>query len=412
MRDPLFCRALTWLKYRGVSTMIHQPRLLRLISRTVQRQPWIGRLIKVVASRSDVVKVFERPLTFSSTAHRPNLVAGEFVIGMESGPRHAAERGLLHSRLPPGPTFEKFATSESRRRIDALRAGPASQFDLIEDFMVPVAWQAIGGSFGARLPSLTPGDPMFMHLRHIGAHLVVGSVTTEAAQRRARESAAALNAWVRSNIGQLHQAWGGTGAPSREDIARNVVGLLWVGHPATVQSGALIMQEFLSRRSEPKLRDLVNQVQAHPDPWQDLSLRLVLKDHVLELLRFRPPFPTPHRDVRRNAIYGEGGKGCIAAGSVLTMLSIGAMFDPAAMPDAPPADYEPGRLFVDQEDRSLIFGYGARRCIARDQVVEILTSAFLGLLRLPGLAWADPWWRRIGYDGPSICSMRLKFRNS
>lgn len=412
MRDSWIRRAWTWVQYRGISTIVHQPRLLRLIARTFQRYPGVGYASKAVAARDDVVAAFDRPLSFSSTAHRPNLVAGEFAIGMESGARHAAERRLLQAHLPPPAVFEQFASLESRRRSDALLAGPARRFDLIDDYLLPVAWQAISGSFGAELPVLGPGDPMFSHLRYIGAHLIVGTVATEAVQARAMASAAALNAWVRSNIRQLHAAWAGAGALSNEEVARNVVGMLWVGHPATVQSGALVMQEVLSRRSDPLLRGLVDDILRHADPWQDAALRARLRQHVLELLRFRPPFPILHRDVRRDTLFGAKGKGRIAGGTVLTLFAIGAMFDPSAMrkPGMPPGDYDPDRAFKDSQDRHLMFGHGARQCVARDQVVEILTSALLGLLRLPRLTWADPWWRRMRYDGPIVTSMPLRFR--
>ncbi|MFT3780162.1 MAG: hypothetical protein QM772_18190 [Ottowia sp.] len=410
MRESRWARARIWAVYHGISALIHQPRLLRLIARTIQRQPWVGYAAGTVASRADVAAAFDRPLAFSSTAHRPNLVAGEFLIGLESGPRHTAERARLEARMPPPEDFGRCAADESRARSNTLLAGGGHAFDLIEDYMVPVAWQAMSGAFGAGLPRLEPGDPMFAHLRAIGAHLIIGRVATKAVQARARESAAALNGWVRANIAPLHAAWNAKGALSEEEVARNVVGVLWVGHPATVQSGALLVQEMLSRRADLWLRDLASDVRRHADPWSDADLRERVRLHVLELLRLRPPFPLLMRDVRRDTLYGTDGKGRAGGGSALTLLGVGAMSDPAAVPATPPCAFAPGRPLAFPEDRTLMFGRGGRQCVARDHVTETLVSAFIGLLRLPRLAWADPWWRRLRYDGPAIARLRLRFR--
>jgi cytochrome P450 len=410
MRERCPARALRSLAYRGVSAAIHQPRLLRFIAWIAQKQPWFGHMLKAAASRADVVNAFERPLAFSSTSHRPNLIAGDFIMGMESGARHTAERRLLEAQFPAPEAFGQCATEAARTRIEALRDGPVRVFDLIDDYMVPLAWQAISGAFGAKLPALPSGDALLMNLRYLGAHLIVGPVATEAVQQRARDSAAEVNAWVRAHIEPLRENWSVDGmAPSREEVARNVVGMLWVGHPATAQSGALIMQELLARRREPKVKAFMARVLAHDDPWGDAQLRDEAKGHVLEALRLRPPFPILTRDVRRDTLMGTDGQGSIDGGTRLTVMAIGAMSDPAAMRD--PEVYRPGRKFVDERDRYLMFGWGARQCPGRDPVVEILASALVGLMRLPQLGWADPWWRRLQFDGPIIRSMRLRFRH-
>ena len=408
MRERCPARAIRSLSYQGVSAMIHQPAMLRLVAWVARRQPWFGRMLKAAATRADVVSTFERQLAFSSTSHRPNLAAGEFVIGMETGPRHSAERRLIDAQFPPAPDFGTHADAEARRRSDSLLGGTAREFDLIDDYMVPLAWQAISGAFGARLPNLAPDDPMLMHLRYLGAHLIVGPVATEAVQKRARDSAAAVNAWVRSNIEPLQQAWTHDGlSPSREDVARNVVGMLWVGHPATAQSGALIMQELLARWRDPKVAGFVGRVRRHADPWSDPELRDEAKAHVLEALRLRPPFPILTREVRRDTLTGVDGEGRVKGGDRYTVMGIGAMSDPAAMRD--PQVYRPGRKFKDERDRHLMFGWGARQCPGRDPVVEILSGALLGIVRLPGLRWASPPWRRVQFDGPIISGMRLSF---
>lgn len=408
MRERCPARVIRSLSYQGVSAMIHQPAMLRLLAWVARRQPWFGRMIKAAATRADVVSTFERQLAFSSTSHRPNLIAGDFVIGMETGERHDAERRLIDAQFPPAQDFGACAAVEARRRSDELLGGLAREFDLVDDYMVPLAWQAISGAFGARLPDLPPDDPMLMNLRYLGAHLIVGPVATEAVQKRARDSAAAVNAWVRSNIEPLHKAWTHGGlAPDREDVARNVVGMLWVGHPATAQSGALIMQELLARWRDPKVSAFVDRARGHADPWADTELRNEAKGHVLEALRLRPPFPILTREVRRDTLTGADGEGSVQGGTRYTVMGIGAMSDPAAMRD--PHAYRPGREFRNEHDRYLMFGWANRQCPGRDPVVEILASALLGIVRLPRLQWASPWWRRVQFDGPIISGMRLRF---
>ncbi len=397
------------LAYQAVSAAIHQPRALRSLAAMVRNSPAMRSRLHIVAARDDVAGVFQRPLAFSNSAQRPNLVAGEFAIGMASGPRHACERALLLRQLPPPDDFALRSAAESQRLVQALRAGEARRFDRIGDYMAPIAWQAMGGAFGAALPPLPAGDPMFVHLRNIGAHLIVGGVATEAVQRRARESAAELTAWTHAHLPALQAAWGLPGATHRDAVARNAVGMMWVGHPATVQSGALLMQELLVRPTV--VRALADAVGQSTDPWRDAPLRDRIGQHVLELLRFRPPFPILQREVPREVRYGADGASRATAGVSLTVLVIGALFDPAAHAGSPPDTYDPDRVFVHPHDRLMIFGGGRRHCIAGEQVVQMLVSALIGLLQLPGVTWADPWWRRLRYDGPSIASARLAFRD-
>ncbi|RZI97606.1 MAG: cytochrome P450 [Variovorax sp.] len=400
-----------WVSYRAVSAAVHQPLALRGLAAFVQKTPRARGLLNMVASRDDVVDAFQRPSAFSNSAHRPNLVAGDFAIGMESDARHACERAQLLRQLPSPAAFAERASAESRRLVAALQADGARRFDLIDDYMVPIVWQALGGSFGQALPPLPPGDPMFLNLRYVGAHLIAGSSATDAVQRRALESAAALNAWVRAQLPALQALWGMPEVAQREAVARNVTGMLWVGHPATVQAGALLMQELLAR---PKVwRELAGRVRQSVDPWTDQPLRELLGRHVLELLRFRPPFPILRRQVPRDVLWGADGAARARAGSEVTLMVIGALFDPKAYAEdggGDPARYDPDRVFAHPADRYMVFGAARRQCIAPEQVVETLVSALTGLLQLPRLRWAQPWWRRMRYDGPIIVSAPLAFR--
>jgi cytochrome P450 len=250
-------------------------------------------------------------------------------------------------------------------------------------------------------------------LRGLGAHLIVGAVAPDSLREDADAKAARLNSRVRGQVEALAATWGMQLPEARDFIERNAVGLMWVSHPATVQACALLIQELLARR--PDLDALAREAQALGDrAWSDEPFREKLKDHVLELLRFRPPFPILIRDVPRDTWFDVGAgfpAGHAQAGSQVTLLTIGAMFDDAAMKEgeAGAGAYQPGRKFKVDEDRYMMFGMGARACIAKYQVVEILVSALAGLLALKRLRWARPWFGRMDYDGPTITGMWLKF---
>lgn len=130
---------------------------------------------------------------------------------------------------------------------------------------------------------------------------------------------------------------------------------------------------------------------------------------MLELLRFRPPFPLLGRTALREASLARDAQGSVAvvrSGGVAA-LTIGALFDPDA-PREDPTVYLPGRHFHRPDDRYLMFGTAPRHCIARDQVIEILVSALGGLPAL-GAGWQrlrSPRVKRARvYDGPVIIAM-------
>lgn len=407
-------RVLRWLGYQTVSAMVLQPLLLRSVALLLQRLPPLAGLAGVVATRDEVAAVFDRQALFSSSAHRPNLVAGDFVIGMESGPAHLAQRLTLHARLPSPDVFGTVAAEQSSLRINALLdQSPVRRLDVITDYMTPIVWNCLRRCFADRLPDLAGNDPLFTALRHVGAHLIVGSTATDRVQVRARQAAAALDAWVRTQLPHIRQAWlpKGTSAPSDDDLVRDAIGLLWVGHPASVQALALTLLDLLPRPAWDTLSHRARALRAkHTDVWTDAALRAAVRDHVLESLRFRPPFPVLQRSVLRDGHLAGLPTRRVTGGTAMTLLGLGAMFDRKAHPPgADPASYCPGRAWVHHEDRTLMFGLGTRHCIARDQVVEMLTSAVIGLLLLPDPRFADPWWARYRVDGPAIVRMRLRF---
>jgi cytochrome P450 len=91
------------------------------------------------------------------------------------------------------------------------------------------------------------------------------------------------------------------------------------------------------------------------------------------------------------------------------MAIVAALRDPKIIEK--PEQFCPDRtlaLWNENPDKLPIFGDGARACIARHHVLECLVSAFIGLLCLPELDWANRMWGRIVYEGPVITGMRLR----
>ena len=387
------------IRYRLVSRLYHHPALLRRIAELLVGKPSLARAAKAVADLHSVRAVFGRPWSFS-TAQADNMRAGDFVIGMDNGARQAADRALLQAVLPTPATFGSLAAAEARSRLDWIcdPQRPAS-FDLIDDYMVHVAWAPLAASLGPAANTVggaVPDSParkgLYDELRSLGAQLIIGSGCPAAVRRTADEYAAHLNTRVGQSLGQLCAHWQQHSSDAAA-VHRNAVGLTWVGHPATVQAAALCTQQLLVNRA--KLGELhLEATRLGDGVWCDIRFREALEAFVLEQLAQRPPFPILTRLAVR-ATWFEVGRGrwlgAAPAGSTLLILLVGALADRRAT-------------------GGLAFGDGPRECIARHHVLQVLVSAMTGLLMLPGLRWADAPWRRMRFDGPVIRHMKLKFR--
>lgn len=399
------------LAYMVASAMFHQPRLLRLLARQLRASPSLAAAVPIAATVTAVRDMLERETAFARDGYAPVMFNGEFVIGQEQGAAHTRARGCLHALLPtPAQVAQTTAgalpglLAELR---DELRQG--RPFDLIKDLMIELVSSALASAYAAPPPAL-PRD-VVEAARWLGAQLLIGSVAPSAEVQRAMRSEAVLRSFFAGLDGKLDPAWP-TQVRDTAERQRLAIGLLWVGHPATVQAGALILQELLSRpalyarlRADTSLHDAT-----------DVAARARLRDHVLELMRFRPPFPILARAPRRKAVFPRDDQDVLQAPAGTTLaLVLGALHDPDAQREDPD-EYAPGRHFHYAVDRQLMFGASGRYCIAQDQVLEILVSALAALLALDDsglgrpLRYANRWWpRRIAYDGPVITRLRLRF---
>ena len=400
--DALFKR----LRYDLISRLYHQPDLLRRVARFLRRKPSLARIAKVVAGRDTVKAVFHRQWSFSTT-QAPNMVAGEFVIGMDAGARQKADRDFLQRVIGLPDDFGAASAKEGRKRIQALRDSKSDSFDLIDDYLTHVVWAPLVEALGTRAAQKIAAeadskaaspDTLFRELRCLGAQLIVGSTSPESVRKDAERAGASVNRRVAAAKGALCGDWRKHCPLSDDAIQRNAIGLMWVAHPATVQAGALCMQGLLTSADKLLEKLATRAAELKESVWADAEFRMSLKHVVLNLLSLRPPFPILARFVPRNAWFSVGRgfpAGYAPAGSELILLVIGALDEPAAA----------GAM----DDRYLMFGSGERECIAKDHVVEILVSAITGLLLLPNLRWAHRWGRRLEYDGPVISKMCLKF---
>lgn len=407
------------LFYWGFCWMNRHPRVWRAIGATWRFWPFLSRFWALAARRSAVKHVLTRPRSFSNTSHTANLIAGDFLIGMDPGTTYNADRALFASILDR-LDVKADADRESRLRIAGLKARtepPA--FDLIDDYLMWVVFSAIKPAFGdaadgvvAASRTCPPDESITRHylreIRYIAAHLFAGWLAPIDVTRRAEVNAASLRARIDEMTPELCRAWFPSSATEDTRVRRNAIGLAWVSHPVTAQSGALAFQELLGRPGV--YADLRAKAGLLGEAvWTDSDFRKHVERHVLELMRFRPVFPLLARDVPRATEFDSGARSnprC-PAGSSVTALSISAAFDATGLSDM--GQFCPQRDWRDEtEIRYVMFGYGERRCPAKDQAVTMLTSAFIGLLTLPQLHWADRWGKRMAYDGPMISRMRLR----
>jgi len=398
--------------------LMRQPRLLRVLAAGVRRWPMVAQVLPVVARRDAVVAAFRRSATFSNTAHAPNLVAGPFSIGMQEGPHYRSERATLEAMLLPPGELGRTCAELTRQRVEALRQGPSDHcFDLVGDYLGPLIWRTMKDCFGPSGDALASGHlgahpledaekQLFLHLRHVASHLVVGGVATAQVQGRAEAAGAALNQCVHAHKDLVRQAFSSR-LPGRSDatIHRNTVGLMWVSHPVAVQAGVHLMRELIQREAwHLQLRQQV--AEAGETAWLDEGLRRHIRLVILELLRFRPPFPIVVRDVPRDTCFeaGDGRTVPVKAGRSMKLMVIGAMFDPDAVDR--PGDFLPYRTWRNEDDRYMVFGHGDRRCPGSEHVLEMLTSMLVGLLMLPRpcrLAGR----KAMVYDGPAAAHLHL-----
>lgn len=389
--------------------------VLRGFGAVLRYWPFVGAWFGLAARASAVKAVLTRTRSFSNTTHAPDLAAGDYLIAMDPGPTYAADRALVEARLAV-LNVQADADQKAQKLVAKLTQPGVKAFDLIEDYLMWIVFHAIQPVFGAAADDVAVGKggnvrdrglqrQYLLEIRYVAGQLLGGNSSTLRVQRRAEACADSLRARIEGLNSDIQKAWGVSDPP--EDIQRNAMGLAWISHPVTVQSGALVVQELLKRRKV--YDDLRSMADARKSAvWTDPAFRKNVRDHVLELMRFRPIFPLMARDVPRDTEFETGGRhnAVCPGGGKVGLFSIAALFDPLAVHDS--GKFCPHRDWKGEEGlRWLMFGYGPRQCPAKNHAVEILTSALIGLLTMRELRLARDDGKPITYDGPLMSRMRL-----
>ncbi|MCK1742593.1 cytochrome P450 [Bradyrhizobium sp. 139] len=397
------------------------PGALRVFGAVLRRWPFVGGWLGMAARANAVKAVLTRPNSFSNRAHAPNLSAGDYLIGMDPGPTYNTDRRLLDDRLAVlKATLPAAADTAVQIQVQALKPYGNKPFDLIDDYLMWIVFHAMYPLFGAATDRVAAGATgnlndlglqrqYLLEIRYVAGQLLSGSSATLRIQRRAELCADALRARIADVNGDIQGAWGVNGPVNV--ISRNAVGLAWISHPVTVQSGALAVQELLGRPKVHRVLRAEARRLGTDAVWQDTAFRDLVRNHVLELMRFRPIFPLLARDVPRDTEFETGARhnATCPAGGKMAIWSIAAMFDSDVKKDV--SQFCPARKWGNDEDlRWLMFGYGTRQCPAMVYAVDILTSALIGLLTRPGeLQLARGEGQAIAYDGALMSRMRVRF---
>ena len=159
-------------------------------------------------------------------------------------------------------------------------------------------------------------------------------------------------------------------------VARNLGGLL-IGTIETTSQAVIHALSFLLADRE---RRKAAVAAAHQPEGQAID------GHVLEALRFHPPFPYFFRVCEQSTQLGLGmpWEQTIEPGTTVLTLNHAAMFDPMGFVD--PDRFDPQR----NQSLNFLFGHGHHQCLGRHIGAEIIPEIVRQVLRLPGLEAAGP----------------------
>jgi Cytochrome P450 len=407
-----------WLQYKVFCWMNRHPNVFRFLGSVLRRWPFLSHMLPIVARRSAVKNVLLQPKSFSNNSHNKNLIAEKFQIGMDTDQTYDQDKTLFDQILKTlKPQID--ADKEAQNRLEILKNNH-SPFDLIEDYLTWIVYEVILKGFGSsantvvsQASGVEPDEiekRRYMYeIKHVAAHLFAGSMAPLKVQRRAELCASALRNRIDKAATDIEKVWSAFGIkPEKSVIRRTAIGYTWVSHPVTVQSAALAFQELISRpKVYAKLCEDAKKLGV--EAWQNDDFRIEVTKHVLELMRFSPIFPLLSRDIPRHTEFNSGAHTNTPskAGSSVTILSIAAMFDSTETPGM--NQFSPHREWGNEKSiRYMMFGYGERQCPAKNHAVTMITSAFIGLLLLGRLQWADRWGAKVQYEGPMISRIRLK----
>lgn len=354
----------------------------------------------VLVSRfDDCMAVLQQHERFTVALYQPKQAG--FWMAEDETPRHWREKGVMRTilDLEDLPRLRAFASE----RAATLLASAGGGMDAVSGLSraVPVAlvqemfgydqsdpaeirswsfWNQFDAFYNQpfHASSQLEPSPERITAERQAANARMGAYLRSLLQRRAAELAASGSATHRGDPATrlLRLSQSGAVDFDLQRVARNVGGLL-IGTIETTSQAVIHALSFLL--SDPERRE-----EAIAAAQQDEDT--AIDGHVLEALRFHPPFPYFFRVCEQPTLLGLGtpSEQLIPAGTTVLTLNHSAMFDPSGFVD--PDRFDPER----NQSLNFLFGHGHHECLGRHIGAVIIPAIVRQVLRLPAIQAAGP----------------------
>ncbi|MEB3259818.1 MAG: cytochrome P450 [Cyanobacteriota bacterium] len=357
----------------------------------------------VLVSRfDDCMAVLSQHERFTVALYKPKQ-AGYWMAEDET-PRHWREKGVMQAVLDREdlPRLRAFASERAAQCLD--QAG--GRMDAVPELSraVPVAlvqemfgydesdpaeirawsfWNQFDAFYNQPFHASTQRDPApeTITAQRQAANQRMGAYLKGLLQRRAAQLAAQGGRGSEGERGDpatrlLRLSQSGAVDFDIQRVARNVGGLL-IGTIETTSQAVIHALSFLLADPE-RREEAVEAAQSDEETAID--------GHVMEALRFHPPFPYFFRMCEQDTLLGLGtaAEQRIAAGTTVLTLNHSAMFDPSGFVD--PHRFDPER----NQSLNFLFGHGHHACLGRHIGAAIIPAVVRQVLRRPGLQAAGP----------------------
>lgn len=355
----------------------------------------------VLVSRfEDCMAVLQQHERFTVALYQPKQAG--FWMAEDETARHWREKGVMRAilDLEELPRLRAFAAERAARLLDEAEG----QMDAVPGLSraVPVAivqemfgydqsdpaeirawsfWNQFDAFYNQPFHAPSRQDPSPAQItaereaanRRMGAYLK-GLLERRAAQLAGKGAAGSPANDPATRLLRLSQS--GAVSFDIQRVARNVGGLL-IGTIETTSQAVIHALSFLLANPE-RLEDAV--AAAHQDD------EAAIDGHVLEALRFHPPFPYFFRVCEQPTLLGLGSRWeqLIQPGTTVLTLNHSAMFDASGFVD--PDRFDPER----NQSLNFLFGHGHHQCLGRHIGAVIIPAIVRQVLRRPGIAATGP----------------------
>jgi cytochrome P450 len=369
-----------------------------------------------VTRHDDVLEVLGADESFGVTEIYANKMArttGPFFLGMENTAQYRREVDIARRAARPEDAGRIRAMVEETARalLDRARAR-AGRFDGVADYSRAIPIDLLSRYFGVPGP-----DPqtMMLWMRAIFWEIFLNPNDDSAVSERARVASEALRPYLASLIAARRAALESAAPAAHADdfvtrlvkqqaadptidddrIRRDIGGVI-VGAVDTQSKAIAHVVDFFLRNLA-ALESARSAALAGDDA--------AVASHVWEALRFNPHNPALFRRCHADTVIagGTSRRATLKAGTQVVVLTLSAMFDPAALDR--PDEFLPGR----PDSAYLHFGYGQHTCFGARINGIVVPAAVKALLLLDGLAYDEEGSRRIEYEGPFPDRMKLRF---